>query len=96
MCLALNEICSGEIKWVATNIINCLKGRGLYCGNIEIIFSHIPIKIARSLIILIISVCEYWSGNMTDYLPEDLQAISLRVWDPNDHQILHGCVSKHC
>lgn len=45
---------------------------------------------------LVLYVFEYWSGHMDKrikiaidaFLPDDLVNIPLRVWDPNDNQIV--------
>jgi hypothetical protein len=62
----------------------------------EKIFNQTPTKSTKSLILLIISVCEYWTGNMdrsiraatAEWLLEELNIIPLRVWDPNDNQLV--------
>lgn len=61
-----------------------------------IIFQDTTIKTIRSLILLIPSLFEYWSGHMpkkiknaaATWLPTDIDAISLRVWDPSDNQLV--------
>jgi hypothetical protein len=59
-----------------------------------LIFQDTPLKPIRSLILLIISLVEYWAGHMdkriktaaANWLPTDIHAIPLRVWDPTEHQ----------
>lgn len=46
--------------------------------------------------LLIVSVCEYWTGSLDKkikeasalWLPVDLDAIPLRIWDPSDNQMV--------
>lgn len=50
----------------------------------------------KNIILLIISIIEYWSGNMNKrikeaaavWLPWDIHAIPLRVWNPDDNQVV--------
>ena len=72
-----------------------------YCWTLwkhrnELCFTTVTIKSVRNIILLIISVVEYWSGNMDKrikaaaaaWLPEDIHAIPLRVWNPDDNQVV--------
>lgn len=53
-------------------------------------------KTARSIIILILSLIHYWTGHTTPrvkeattiWMPECLDVIPLRVWDPRDAQMV--------
>lgn len=68
----------------------------LWKNRNALIFQDSTIKTIGSLILLIISLVDYWAGHMhkhiksaiANWLPEDIQAIPLRVWDPNDHQVV--------
>ena len=59
-----------------------------------IIFQDTSIKTIRSIILLIISLFQYWSGSLSkkvkqvadEWLPLDIEAIPLRVWDPSTDQ----------
>ena len=61
----------------------------------EICFQSYNIKSIRSLIILIISLVDYWTGHtkqrvqdaVGDWLPTDLDVIPLRTWAPSDTQL---------
>lgn len=62
----------------------------------EICFQSSTRKRVISIILLIISVFEYWTGHIDkrikegaeEWLPEDINAIPLRVWDPSDNQLV--------
>lgn len=62
------------------------KLRNEYC------FQHGPKKTFRTIILLIISLITYWTGIVkrqlrelvqADWLPQELDAIPLQVWDPD-------------
>lgn len=62
----------------------------------EICFQSSTNKSIRAIILLIIYVFEYWVGHMDiriretaeEWLLEELNAISLRMWDPTNNQLV--------
>ena len=58
--------------------------------------NHKEVPTIRNIILLIISLVEYWTGHVTkkvkeatfDWLPTTVEAIPLRSWDPNDTQMV--------
>ena len=62
----------------------------------ELCFQHTPLKSFRTMILLIISLVHYWSGMLKrqtrelipSWLPENVDIIPLRIWKPEDTQII--------
>ena len=62
----------------------------------EVCFKSGTLKTPRNIILLIISLIHYWTGRVkhqvkeatSEWMPETLEIIPLRIWDPADTQLV--------